>query len=461
MKRLAAFLALTAIVVTTMTLVQEAGHDRQFRDLLASGEQALSHGQSYQAIEFFSGALALRPAAMVAYFRRGEAYRDQRQDDRAIRDYLEASRLSPTASEPLVALGELYDQQGDPATAAEWYRQANERLKDTDPDLLYALALALYRAGTPAAAREPLRRALARDDASAEGHYLLGLVSRDVQDADGAIVSLERAVRIAPWLVAAREELADMYRERGREADELAQLRALAGMDHSVDRRVAVGLAEARRGRYDTALESLGAVETIAPNDSRVALAIGRVLLGRAERSRDRRLAGEARAALERALGGTARRSEGLALFGRALYLSGDIAGAERILQEAIETSPIDAEAFDFYADTAEAAGHPQAARDALLDLCALLGDTAPRAERTLRLRRIGALSLDAGDPRTAVTFLAQALEGDARDAVSLGLMARARWQTGDAEGAKLALHEALALDASDATLQRLTRTIK
>lgn len=461
MKRVFVLAALIAVVAMAVSYVQQVDHDRQVRDLLANGEQALARGQSYQAIEFFSGALALRPNSMAAYFRRGEAYRDQRQDDRAVRDFMEASRLSPTASEPLAALGELYDQQGDPARAAEWYGQANARLKDADPALLYSLALALYRSGNPAAAREPLRRALARADASAEGHYLLGLVSRDAQDLDGAQVSLERAVRIAPAMVAAREELADVYRERGREADELAQLRLLADIDNGVDRRIALGLAEARREHFDAALATLGAVESNTPNDSRVALAIGRVLLTRAERSRDRRLANQARVALERALGGTARRSEGLALFGRALYLSGDVPGAERILQEALATSPIDAEAFDFYADTASAAGHPLPARDALMDLDALVGDTGPRAQRTARLRRIGALSLDAADPKTALTFLAQAIDADPRDSATLGLLARARWQTGDAEGAKLALHQALALDASDTTLQRLTRTIR
>lgn len=454
-------MALATIVALAVNAVQQIGHERQVRDLLVKGEQALARGQSYQAIEFFSGAIALRPNSMPAYFRRGEAYRDQRQDDRAVRDFLEASRLSPTASEPLVALGELYDQQGDPARAAEWYGQANSRLKDTAPTLLYSLALALYRSGNPAAAREPLRRALARDDASAEGHYLLGLVSRDAQDFDGALVSLERAVRLAPSLVAAREELADLYRERGRDAEELAQLRALTEVDQGVDRRIALGLAEARREHFEAALTTLRAAESSAPNDSQVALAIGRVLLTRAERSRDLKLANQARVALERALGGTARRSEGLALFGRALYLSGDIAGAERILQEALATSPIDAEAFDFYADTAAAAGHPLPARDALMDLDALAGDAGPRTQRTARLRRIGALSLDAGDPRTALTFLTQASDAEPRDAVTLGLLARARWQTGDAEGAKLALHQALALDASDSTLQRLTRTIR
>lgn len=461
MKRLAAFLVLGLLVAGVVVAIQQFDHERQYRQLLVDGERALNQGQSYLAIEAFSGAIALRPSAMAAYYRRGEAYRDQRQDDRAIRDLKEATRLSPHASQPLVALGVLYDQRGEPAEAAEWYGRAAERLQDADPSVLYSLALALYRSGSPAAAREPLRRALAHDDSSAEGHYLLGLVSRDAQNTDDAIVSLEHAVRLAPTLVPAREELADLYRERGRPADELVQLRALAALDDQVDRRVAIGLAEARRDRFDAALETLGTAAAAAPNDSRVHLAIGRVLLSRAERARDKRTVTRALGSLERALGGSAPRSEGLALYGRALYLSGDLSGAERLLQEALATSPIDREAFGFLADAAEDAGHARIARDALIDLDALEGDTASARDRALRVRRIGALSLAAGDPRTALTYLGLAAGVDPTDAGTLGMIARARWQTGDADGARQALQQALALNSADTTLRSLTRTIR
>ena len=57
----------------------------------------------------------------------------------------------------------------------------------------------------------------------------------------------------------AREELADLYRERGRHVDEMLQLagagrRATRGRPGSV----AIGLAEARRGQFDGALRHAG-----------------------------------------------------------------------------------------------------------------------------------------------------------------------------------------------------------
>jgi predicted Zn-dependent protease len=192
-----------------------------------------------------------------------------------------------------------------------------------------------------------------------------------------------------------------------------------------------------------------------------VLVATGRVLLAEAERTGDRRTVARALSVLERALGGTARRSEGLALYGRALYLSGDALAAERILQEALSTSPIDQEAFGFLADAAERASHPAVARAALLDLDALQGDTATPEQRRQRSRRIGTLSLALGDPKAAVRYLTQAIDTSAPDAGTLGLLARAKWQSGDPDGARMALGRAIALSGSDPDLRRLARTIK
>jgi Flp pilus assembly protein TadD len=453
--------ALVAVAATAMALAQRLSQDRQYRRLLGDGEVALRRGQSYVAIEAFSGALALRPESMVAYYRRGEAYREQRQDDKAIRDLREARRLAPDAPQPLVALGVLYDLRGDHAAAAEWFSQAADRLKDADPGVLYALALARYRAGAPAAAQDPLRRALAGDGTMAEAYYLLGLVDRDAQDIEGATTALEQAVRIQPGLIAAREELADVYRARGRSIDELDQLQALAALDPEIERRVAFGLAEVRHGELDSAIATLSDATVLAPSSARAQVALGRAYLARAERTGDKAALAGAISTLKKVLDGSAPQSEGLALLGRALYVSGDYVAAARVLREATITTPVDSEAFAFLADTAERLGRPREARDALIDLDLLQGDAASSGIRPARARRIGALSISAGDPAAALAYLTRAIDGGQSDAGAFGLLARAKWQTGDATGAKLALGQALALDARNAELQRLLRTIQ
>ena len=69
-------------------------------------------------------------------------------------------------------------------------------------------------------------------------------------------------------------------------------------------------------------------------------------------------------------------------LYGRALFLSGKEPEAERILSEAVATSPVSTEAFGFLADAAERLGHTGVARDALVNLDVLEGDTAVAAAR-------------------------------------------------------------------------------
>jgi tetratricopeptide (TPR) repeat protein len=455
-------LAVGAVLAGAVALAWRLDNDRQYRRLLVTGDQALSAGDAFGAIEAFSGALALRPDSMVAYYRRAEAYRAQNRTDEALANLREANRLAPDAPEPLVALAELFELQLDYGQAAVWYGMAADRLGDTDPVLLYRLALARYQAGTPALAREPLERIAERSDAFGEAHYLLGLVLRDTNEpAEAAIAALEQALRLSPALAAAREELADLYREAGRPVDELRQLQALADADAQPSRQLAIAMAQARAGQYDGALGTLGPVVSQSSADSRADIALARVLLARAERVPDRGAVARALAVLERALGGTARRGEGTALYGRALYLSGDYVHAERILREAVATSPAELEAFRFLADAAERLSHDLVARDALVSLDLLEGDTASAVARASRARRIGELSLRAGDAATALRSFTRALDLAPADPALLGQLARARWATGDRAGAREALDRALALAPRDAELLRLSRTIR
>ncbi len=450
------------LVAGAVVIVERVDREREYRRLLAAGERALADGDAFGAIEAFSGALVLRPASMAAYFRRAEAYRAQGRTDEALANLREAHRLAPDAPEPLVAMGDLSVAQNDPAQAAVWFGLAAERLGDTDPELIYRLALARYEAGAAGAAADPLRRLVERHDTMGEAHYLLALVYRDTGESlDTVIAALEHAVRVSPGLTPAREELADAYRAAGRHVEELRQLQLLADADARIDRRVAIALAQAAAGQYDGALGTLSELRAGTQIDSRVEIALARVLLARAERAGDRASVPRALAALERALGGTARRGEGMALYGRALYLSGDIAGAERILREAVATSPVERVAFQYLADAAARLSHDLVARDALLHLDLLEGDTAPPATRAARARRIGELSLGAGEPIAAARHLSRAVDLGNADARTFGHLARARWLAGDEPGAHAALDAGLKLSPNDPELLRLRRTIR
>ena len=441
-------------------VIQVIDRDRDYRTLLAEGDRALASGNAFAAGAAYSGALGLRPQSVAAHIRRGQAYRDQHRDADAIRDWSDAARLADRSTQPLELLGDLYSSQGDDALAASYFQRCVD-LEAQDATRLYKLGLARYRAGSPVAAIDPLRRAPAIDDNFGEAHYLLGLSLRDTQAATEAIAALERAVRVEPTLTPAREELADLYRAAGRPVDELRQLQKLAETDPQTPRHIAIALAEARQGQFDGAIATLTAASAHDANDPNVPLALGRVYLAKAERTMDRRTVTLALSAIEKALGSTARRSDGLTLLGRAMFLSGDYNEAHRILQEAVATPPLVVEAFAYLADASEPINQFIDARDALIKLDALQGDTAAPAVRAARARRIGGLALRSGDISMAATYLQRAVDGGVRDIATLGRLADAQWRTGRTDDARRTLALALELDGKNAELLRLKRVMR
>jgi tetratricopeptide (TPR) repeat protein len=459
-KRAAALVALIAAVAAGVLVIQRIYRDREYRHLLEEGERSLQAGDTNAAVEAFTGALTLRPDSMVAFFHRGQAYRAERRDLEASRDLRRAARMAPNAAQPPEELAELYEAAGDAAQAAYWYGQAVQ-IKPGDVVLLYKLALARYRAGSPAEAIEPLREAIAQNDSLGEAQYLLGLAYRDTQRQADAAAALERAVKVAPSLNAAREELADLYGASGHPVDQMEQLQKLAVLDERTDRAIAIGTAQLRQGQLAVAIGTLGDAARRSPADSSALLELGRAYVVRAERSGDRSAVWPAFGILDRALAAGAPRSEALALKGRAWFLSGDPVRAQKVLQEASTTSPVSPEAFAYLADACERLGHLVDARDALVTLDLLTGDTASPSSRGPRLVRMGGLALRAGDATAAARDLSDAIATGARDATTWALLAEARWTIKDVDGARAALDSGLAVSARDPDLVRLKRLIR
>src|SRR6185436_12912353 len=126
---------------------QAAARQRDYSALLTQGDTALHDEQTFNAIEAYSGAIALRPASMLAYLRRGQTY--QRRGDRgdleaAARDFRTAAQLDPTAPRPLEALGDVLFQSQLYNRAAAAYDRCI-RLDDRSARVSYKLALARYR----------------------------------------------------------------------------------------------------------------------------------------------------------------------------------------------------------------------------------------------------------------------------------------------------------------------------
>jgi tetratricopeptide (TPR) repeat protein len=459
MKRALFWVVLLAIGLTATYGYVEARRDRYYRHYIEAGDSALAAGDTYTALEAFSGAVALRPDSMLGYLRRGEAYQRRNELEAALRDLARASQLDATAPRPLELLGDVNASLQRYDRAASRY-EAYLAIDDQSPRVLYKLALVRYRARQPASGVEALQKALKLKARFAEAEYLLGLCLRDLRRNPEALAALTRAIEIAPALLPAREELAELYGRLGRVDDRLAQLEALLALDPGPSRSVTLGLAYARSGMLDRAVPTLRAAADRYPDDSNVYVALGRVWLEAAQAHDDRVALAKALEALEGAVGSDDS-SEALTLFGRALLLGADFELAERVLREATSRSPADPLAFFYLAEAAEHCSHPEIARQALLDYRTLEGEERDARRRSAMAERIGDLSRQMNDGATAVAWYQRAVEATPPAPTLLVRLGEAQLAAGDSNGARETVIKALEKDPGNRAALALQRRLR
>jgi tetratricopeptide (TPR) repeat protein len=452
-------IALAVVVLAAAVVAAGAYHaaarDRDYRARLAHGDAALRDDRAFVAIEAYSGAVALRPDSMLAHLRRGEAYHRNGSLQEAARDFRMAGRLAPTATRPLEALGDVLYEMERYRRAAEAY-EASLRLDDRLERVGYKLALARYREGALDRAHAAIEQILRLNDGMADAYYLLGLVMRDWRRGDEARQAFERAIALAPAMIPAREELADLYGMMGRRLDELDQLQVIAGLDKErVERQVAVGLAHARAGNPDLAVLTLGNALERTPDQPLIYGALGRVWLDIAQARNDRVALIKALEALERIASTPGATSETLTLYGRALLRDNEADVAERTLQQALARAPVEPTAYLFYAAAAERQNHLEEARQALIAYGALVADDP---ELVTRATRIATLSLRLEDPDTAVEWFQRASDASPNDLDLMTSLADAQVKAGRREAARATIAAILEKDPGHSVTAALGR---
>ena len=463
MRRALLALAVLTLAAMAATIAFQVIRDRDYRALLAHGDDSLRSDLPFPAVEAYSGAVALRPDAMLPRLRRGEAYQRRGDLEAAVRDFRDAAALDLAATRPREELGDaLYHLQRYDAASTAY--QSALALDDRLTRVEYKLAIARYRAGDLKNAVALLTRLTSGAEATAEMHYLLGLTLKDSGRPADAERSFEKAISLSPGFIAAREELSDLYGRGRRRTDALEQLQVLAGLDRThIDRQVLVALAQATAGHTEPAVVTLGTALERTPDDPRVYQALGQVWLQDAEANDDRLSLNKALEALERAATGTNATSDTLTWFGRALLDDGQIDRAEQVLQSATTRFPVDALAFFYYADAAERLKHLDAARQALIDFAALRGDDGQVPERA---ERIASMSMQLSDPAAAARWLRKAVAQrgpdapDGRGVRRLAALADAEVKAGETEAAAATVTRGLAVDPNNRALLMLARRL-
>jgi tetratricopeptide (TPR) repeat protein len=381
--RLLAAVAVLGLLGMAGAAAYQAQRERAYRDLLAQGDRARD-ADAAGAIGRYTEAIQLRPDSVLAHLRRGETYLTLGDLGRAAGDFRRASELDPLATRALEALGEVRERRGWYPQAVEAY-EARLALDDTSAPVTYRLALARYRSADIEGAIRTAERALTLSERLPEAHYLIGMCLRDRRRPLEAIAAFQRAVAIQPGLMAAREELADLFGQLGRTAEEIEQIQIMAGLggDRQAGSEVAVGLAHARASRTardparrqrhaDLAVLTLRGALDDSTDPPFLHGVLGGVWLTIAEERDDPVALANALDALSRVVGTDAATSEVLAWYGRALRMDGQIEAALHVLEEATRRFPVAQEAFIAYADLAEAEGQFERARLARLEHAAL-----------------------------------------------------------------------------------------
>lgn len=433
-------------------------NEKEFARLLGDGDAAVLADRPFEAIEAYSGAIALKPDSMLAHYKRGAVYQTQNELEAALRDFRSAADLDPSSLRAIESLGDVNMALGRSERAVERY-QAFVALDEKNARVLHKLGLALYRAGRAKDALSPIQQALAIDASMGDAYYVLGLAQRDLDQLDPARKSLEEAARRSPaGQTSAREALADVFLQEGDYGRAINQLEALAALEPAnPDRVVAVGLAQARAGRDDAAVITLSRAVDRFPDQPQVYAALGHVWLTGAQRRGDRVALNKA----VEALGQAARRSDATSdtftELGRAYLLAGDRLAAERALRQAVSKLPVPPDAYLQLAEVTARDGRIQDARDALLKYATLIGDDKPLATVATQ---IGDYSATLGEHALAVRWFDRAIDEAGPSAALHAKLAEAAWRAGDVARANQVIDEGLASEPDNRPLQQLKRRV-
>ena len=455
MRRTLVSVVLVAVAGVAGALAYSAlANEREFERLIAEGDRAVAAERHFEAIEFYSGAVALKPDSVLAHLKRGAVYQNQNELEAALRDLREAVELDPSALLAIELLGDVNASLNRAERAVERY-EAYINLDERNARVHYKLGLSRYRAGRIETAATALQQALKLNPALGDAHYVLGLVLRDQNKLPAARRSLEEAARRLPASqTAPREALAEVYALEGEHTKAINELEALAALDATrAERLDAVGLAQARAGRDDAAVTTLSRAVERFPDSPQAYAALGHVWLAGAQRRGDRIALNKALEALQQAASRSDATSETFSELGRAWWLAGDMPAAERALRQAVARLPVPPEAYLQLADVTVRDGRIQETRDSLLKYAILVGDDKPLADVSTR---IADLSLRLGEPALAVRWFDRAIDDSGPSTALQVRLADAAIKSGDIARARHVLDEALAADPGNRQLMQM-----
>lgn len=283
-----------------------------------------------------------------------------------------ADRARGLAREPAawIEVGQVYEALGDKRSAVLAFREATR----------------LHRRAVPG-----------NGVAGVDAYLHLGANLLGLGETEAAVLSLRVAVRLAPTEARTHCRLAEALEQAGLYHEALLHAERAVDLDFEApEGHRALAKIHARLGRGEDAVEALRTLTVIAPDDLSAVIELATRLFAMGSRE-------EARGLLTRVGERAERTPENLLRLGQALLSTGDLAGAVKVLREAIRMQPSLADAQLSLGEALEAAN---ALNDAVVAYQAAVS-LAPK-DATAR-HRLGLTLLAVGRQQDAVRTLVQA----------------------------------------------------
>lgn len=354
---------------------------------------------------------------------------------RAVNDLQRALQLDPQRSSAHIALGQLYaNRLGQPGAAANQF-QAAVANDSTDPLVHRQLGEALLQAGNPAAAAESFRNAIELNERSHEAYHGLAMAYLAQQRYDLATQSEQRALDLAQGnYTLAIVGMGDIERAQQRYDEAITRYRDAIERDPQLlVAYLGMGRAAAQQGQFDIAISHYSRGLEIAPDNVPLLLAIGDAQL----QQNDVVAAAESYSRASLLQPGNAAAHVGM---GRTLWRQGEGDAALEELNTATQLNPNDTETLLMIGDLNESLGRMQIALDAYSSAI-VANETAYEP-----YYRRGVLLLKQERTAEAIEDLEAAVERNRTFAQSYYWLGRAYRADGRFSDAEQQLQQALAL---------------
>lgn len=220
---------------------------------LQQGWEAYQRGDLAQALAAYQEALALAPGDASIWYDLGCLYALQGTFDRARSALRQALELNPGFAAAHDALGQLDDLRGEAYRAREAYAKAQE-LDPENPKFLRHLIRALLRFGKAVEARERLQHLLRIAPADLDARYQLAILELRADAPDLALNDFQQVVASRPDHVMAWNGLGLAYARIGKHEQALEALERAKRLDPANVRTLTnLGIVAAYQQRWDDA----------------------------------------------------------------------------------------------------------------------------------------------------------------------------------------------------------------